>query len=172
MSSFLTSLPNTTHSQIHSKLDNMPYKSPSQILSQIEHQYVRYSVEHNSKYNDIDEIEQYYISLANSKYKIFNLNRTKISELKSINNSLSNQIQFSLLNHFPLTSKSLLRQYDNEISKIKYLIKIKTHEQETYKNIYTRLFNTNSLYTKNIFITIFFNRIYIYLPHYLTTIIM
>lgn len=145
MSSFLTSLPNTTHSQIHSKLDNMPYKSPSQILSQIEHQYVRYSVEHNSKYNDIDEIEQYYISLANSKYKIFNLNRTKISELKSINNSLSNQIQFSLLNHFPLTSKTLLRQYDSEISKIKYLIKIKTHEQETYKNIYTRLFNTNSL---------------------------
>ena len=158
MSAFITSLPTNTQTPMPNSYSTSPhkptiiplYKSPSQTLNEIEEQYINYIVTHSTKYSDIEKIEKQFKSLSIQKYIIYNKNKTKITTLKNISNTLSNQIHSSLVKHFHISIDSLLSHYNNELCKLKRLLKIKEHEQETYKTIYNRLYHNNIFLNKRI----------------------
>ena len=73
MSAFLTSVavPNKTQ-----------YQSPTKTLNIVEENYLNYTIEQNTKYSDIDRIQEKYINLAIQKYETFNRNKATIQKLK------------------------------------------------------------------------------------------
>ena len=73
MSAFLTSVavPNKTQ-----------YQSPTKTLNIVEENYWNYTIEQNTKYSDIDRIQEKYINLAIQKYETFNRNKATIQKLK------------------------------------------------------------------------------------------
>ena len=73
MSTFLTSVavPNKTQ-----------YQSPTKTLNIVEENYLNYTIEQNTKYSDIDRIQEKYINLAIQKYETFNRNKATIQKLK------------------------------------------------------------------------------------------
>ena len=73
MSAFLTSVavPNKTQ-----------YQSPTKTLNRVEENYLNYTIEQNTKYSDIDRIQEKYINLATQKYETFNRNKATIQKLK------------------------------------------------------------------------------------------
>ena len=73
MSAFLTSVavPNKTQ-----------YQSPTKTLNIVEENYLNYTIEQNTKYSDIDRIQEKYINLATQKYETFNRNKATIQKLK------------------------------------------------------------------------------------------
>ena len=158
MSAFITSLPTNTQTPACNSLSASPrkpaavplYKSPSQALNDIEEQYINYIVTHSTKYSDIEKIETQFKSLSIQKYLIYNRNKTKIAALRNISNTLTNEIYSSLVKHFHISIDALLSHYNSELSKLKRLLKVKAHEQETYKTLYNRLYHNNIFLNKRI----------------------
>ena len=158
MSAFITSLPTNTQTPAPNSLSTSPhkpkktplYKSPSQTLPEIEEQYINYIVTHSTKYSDIEKIEKQFKSLSIQKYVIYNKNKSKITSLKNISNTLTTEIYSSLVKHFHISIDSLLSHYNAELSKLRRLLKIKEHEQATYKTVYNRLYHNNIFLNKRI----------------------
>ena len=84
MSAFLTSVavPNKTQ-----------YQSPTKTLNIVEENYLNYTIEQNTKYSDIDRIQEKYINLAIQKYETFNRNKATIQKLKDEYKEVLEKIQ-------------------------------------------------------------------------------
>lgn len=84
MSAFLTSVavPNKTQ-----------YQSPTKTLNIVEENYLNYTIEQNTKYSDIDRIQEKYINLATQKYETFNRNKATIQKLKDEYKEVLEKIQ-------------------------------------------------------------------------------
>lgn len=84
MSAFLTSVavPNKTQ-----------YQSPTKTLNRVEENYLNYTIEQNTKYSDIDRIQEKYINLATQKYETFNRNKATIQKLKDEYKEVLEKIQ-------------------------------------------------------------------------------
>ena len=84
MSAFLTSVavPNKTQ-----------YQSPTKTLNIVEENYLNYTIEQNTKYSDIDRIQEKYINLATQKYETFNRNKATIQKLKDKYKEVLEKIQ-------------------------------------------------------------------------------
>ena len=84
MSAFLTSVavPNKTQ-----------YQSPTKTLNIVEENYLNYTIEQNTKYSDIDRIQEMYINLAIQKYETFNRNKATIQKLKDKYKEVLEKIQ-------------------------------------------------------------------------------
>ena len=84
MSAFLTSVavPNKTQ-----------YQSPTKTLNRVEVNYLNYTIEQNTKYSDIDRIQEMYINLAIQKYETFNRNKATIQKLKDKYKEVLEKIQ-------------------------------------------------------------------------------
>ena len=84
MSAFLTSVavPNKTQ-----------YQSPTKTLNRVEENYLNYTIEQNTKYSDIDRIQEKYINLATQKYETFNRNKATIQKLKDKYKEVLEKIQ-------------------------------------------------------------------------------
>ena len=157
MSSFITSLPTNTQTPAPNSFTTIPskqvyntYRSPSQPINIIEEEYLNYAVTQNTKYSDLEKIEKQYKILSVQRFNIYNKNKSRIAKLQKINNILSSQIQSSLITYFQLSIDDFLINYNNKIQQMKRLVKIKEHEQETYKTLYNRLYYNNILLNKRI----------------------
>ena len=84
MSAFLTSVavPNKTQ-----------YQSPTKTLNIVEENYLNYTIEQNTKYSDIDRIQEKYINRATQKYETFNRNKATIQKLKDEYKEVLEKIQ-------------------------------------------------------------------------------
>ena len=84
MSAFLTSVavPNKTQ-----------YQSSTKTLNIVEENYLNYTIEQNTKYSDIDRIQEKYINLATQKYETFNRNKATIQKLKDEYKEVLEKIQ-------------------------------------------------------------------------------
>ena len=84
MSAFLTSVavPNKTQ-----------YQSPTKTLNIVEENYLNYTIEQNTRYSDIDRIQEKYINLATQKYETFNRNKATIQKLKDEYKEVLEKIQ-------------------------------------------------------------------------------
>ena len=84
MSAFLTSVAVPNKSQ---------YLSPTKSLNRVEENYLNYTIEQNTKYSDIDRIQEMYINLAIQKYETFNRNKATIQKLKDKYKEVLEKIQ-------------------------------------------------------------------------------
>ena len=136
----------------HLTLSQQPLlnKYTSQPINIIEEEYLNYVVTQNTKYSDLEKIGNQYRILSVQRFNFYNKNKSLIAKLQKINNILTSQIQSSLITYFQLSLDDFLINYNNKIQQMKRLVKIKGHEQKTYKTLYNRLYYNNILLNKRI----------------------
>ena len=161
--SFLTSIPinnidktkkekKTPKKISNNKNNNKLIKKNSiqQNLKKFEEKYLSYIIKSDTKFIDVDKIENKFKNIVIEKYNKFNSNKIKIQNLKKEYNLILNEIQTELLNNYSIYNNTLINFFDKSIKKYTNLIKIKQHEITCYKNVYNRLHISNYSIKKRI----------------------
>ena len=161
--SFLTSIPinnidktkkekKTPKKISNNKNNNKLIKKNSiqQNLKKFEEKYLSYIIKSDTKFIDVDKIENKFKNIVIEKYNKFNSNKIKIQNLKKEYNLILNEIQTELLNNYSIYNNTLINFFDKSIKKYTNLIKIKQHEISCYKNVYNRLHISNYSIKKRI----------------------
>ena len=121
-----------------------------QNLKKFEEKYLSFIIKSDTKFIDIDKIENKYKNIVIEKYNKFNSNKIKIQNIKKEYNLILKEIQTELLNNYSIYNNTLINFFDKSIKKYTNLIKIKQHEITCYKNVYNRLRISNYSIKKRI----------------------
>ena len=121
-----------------------------QNLKKFEEKYLSFIIKSDTKFIDIDKIENKYKNIVIEKYNKFNSNKIKIQNIKKEYNLILKEIQTELLNNYSIYNNTLINFFDKSIKKYTNLIKIKQHEISCYKNVYNRLRISNYSIKKRI----------------------
>lgn len=126
---------------------------------EIQHEFLNYLIEKETKYADIEKIETYYLTQTYEKKKKFNENVDIIKKKEKECNDLLMTIAEKLLLNYCVANTSFIQYYELAIEKLKHQIKIKEHEKDIYSNNYNRLYHTNFMIKKRIDIELNYERI-------------
>lgn len=126
---------------------------------EIQHEFLNYLIEKETKYADIEKIETYYLTQTYEKKKKFNENVDIIKKKEKEYKDLLMTIAEKLLLNYCVANTSFIKYYELAIEKLKYQIKIKEHEKDIYTNNYNRLYHTNFMIKKRIDIELNYERI-------------
>ena len=121
-----------------------------QKLNNIEEQYLSYLINKETKYADIEKIEKKYISIIQEKNNKYNENKIILKKKKLEYRKILNDLEEELLNNYIMKNQLLFDFYKKSIEDITREIRMKIHEQDTYNNLYNRLYKTNILIKRKI----------------------
>ena len=134
-----------TRNSLISKITN-----ESKTNQSIQENFLNFVILNNSQYADFTKIEEHYKQKLISINAKFNKNRECINKKKKEYSELLDQIGIELKQNYIIADDSYLAIYNEKINKIRYLIKVKEHEFECYKNIYSRVYKENYLMKKRL----------------------
>ena len=134
-----------TRNSLISKITN-----ESKTNQSIQENFLNFVILNNSQYADFPKIEEHYKRKLISIHAKYNINRECINRKKKEYTELLDQIGIELKQNYIIADDSYLAIYNEKIKKIRYLIKVKEHEFECYKNIYSRVYKENYLMKKRL----------------------
>lgn len=142
-------LDKTTTNQPTKPIIDLATKPMEKQVKIVEEKYLNYTIEQNTKYTDLEKVRQKFLALMIERYNIYNNNKIKIAELKKEYNTIIHKTHVEIIVHYIPGFESLYH-YNNEIDKLKKLIRKKTYDQEVYKYMYDKLYHKNYLIKKRV----------------------
>lgn len=118
--------------------------------TKIQDLYLRYLINEETIYADIDKIEACYLKRSIENYQRYNIKKIILHEKEEIYNSIILQIMNEMFQHYEIQKKSLMTYYETRIYQLKHEIRIREHQNETYKNSYNRLYHSNYMIKKRL----------------------
>jgi len=148
--SFLTAVPIIEKREKEKENEKEKKKDKIKEFNYIEEQYLSYLINKETKYANIEKIEKKYRFLIIEKYNKYNENKLRIEKKKIEYQNIIIDIQQEILNNYIMKNKLLQEYYNKAIEDMTREIKMKNHEQNTYQNMYNRLYKTNIMIKRRI----------------------
>ena len=148
--SFLTAVPIIEKREKETENEKEKKKDKIKEFNYIEEQYLSYLINKETKYANIEKIEKKYRFLIIEKYNKYNENKLRIEKKKIEYQNIIIDIQQEILNNYIMKNKLLQEYYNKAIEDMTREIKMKNHEQNTYQNMYNRLYKTNIMIKRRI----------------------
>lgn len=136
-------------SKILLKSDQLENKSEkAKTLKKTKKDFLDFMVNEQTKYADLDKIEEFYQSNALSEFNVYNKNSLTMNEKNKYLEHLNMLIEQEIVNLVVLSDSDSLKNYNNQILKYKHDITFLEHDLETFSNIKSSLYKTNVIFAK------------------------
>jgi hypothetical protein len=124
-------------------------KAKSKKLTLTKQDFLEFLIQEETKFADLEKIEDFYDNTKIKKFSQFNKNQNLILKKKEQLKKLEETIQMALVSSFKIKEQDLVSYYDKQIKELKEKIVVREHDMECYSHTHQRLYKANV--SKNIF---------------------
>lgn len=112
--------------------------------------YLRYLIDEETKFANIDRIETYYKEAIVQKYIKYNDNHLKIHNKRIEYDKITTDLVTEAIENYVFPPETFLKYYNDQIESIYKEIQIRLHDIERYNHMYNRLYHTHYMIKKRI----------------------
>jgi hypothetical protein len=119
-------------------------------FSKIKEDFLEYLIHEETRFADLEKIEDHYKHLAVKYFNKFNLNQNEVTRKMNKLKELEDTIAQKVLANVSMKKEDLITFYSNKIKETEIKIKIKSHDLECYQHMHERLYKSNYLIKKRL----------------------
>lgn len=117
--------------------------APQSPCKSTKSEFLEFLIHEETKFADLEKIENYYQSEMIKNYNYFNSRQNLIAKKKLELRQIEETIEQAIVSNVKIKEEDLVSYYDKQIEDLKQNIILKEHDLECYQHMYQRLYKAN-----------------------------